>query len=117
MQGSFAFSFISPPHLSPSEQNQDDSRHWRLTHHRTLLLQSITIYENCTSSFAYFQAEIARSNFKLGSLLALLGDTVAASQAIERAAEERRKVVPEDLRPADKLVEGDFEALLVYWSR
>jgi hypothetical protein len=42
---------------------------------------------------------------------------VAASQAIERAAEERRKVVPEDLRPADKLVEEDFETLLVYWSR
>jgi hypothetical protein len=69
------------------------------------------------SARSYLTNERARTTFKKGKLLQLMGQVTESNKLLLEAYGIRKQLRPYDMRPLDKLEESDFDELVAYWSR
>ena len=61
--------------------------------------------------------ELARTTFKKGQLLRLMGQDSEAETTILQAYEMRKELESQDTRSLEELEEKDFNMLVAFWSR
>lgn len=81
--------------------------------YRTYLAQALKIFQDRPS----FRHELARTTFKKGQLLRLMGRESEADDVMAQAYKIRRHLMPQDVRPLEQLAEDDFDKLVIFWSR
>lgn len=81
--------------------------------HRTYLGQALRIFKGRP----HLLNELARTTFKKGQLLRLMGQDSEAETAILQAYEMRKELEPQDTRSLEELEEKDFNMLVAFWSR
>jgi hypothetical protein len=68
---------------------------------------------------AWYKNQFSRSSFLKGKhLMSLGGDDIKEGKKwVQRALQIRREIVPNDQKSEDELDIGDFDELVVFWSR
>lgn len=61
--------------------------------------------------------EYARTLYKIGQLLQLKGDGIAAQDSFSRAWEMRKQYVKNDKRDVSELQEADYDSKIEHWTR
>ncbi|KAK4143116.1 uncharacterized protein C8A04DRAFT_29132 [Dichotomopilus funicola] len=69
------------------------------------------------SARSYLINEYARTAYKKGVVLKLMGQHGAASKRFEEAYQIFKRLRPQDHRTAEDLTERDFDQLVGFWSR
>lgn len=82
-------------------------------HSRAYLNQALKIFRDKP----HLRNELARTTFKSGELLHLMGQDGEAQDAMLKAYQLRKPLVPQDGRSLGELKENDFDTLVAYWSR
>lgn len=79
-----------------------------------LLEQARKVYRR---ELDHYGREHARTLYKIGQLLQLKGDGIAAQGSFSRAWEMRKEYVKDDERDVSELQEADYDCMIMYWTR
>lgn len=65
----------------------------------------------------HYGRERARTHYKIGQLLQLKGDGIAAQGSFSSAWGMRKEFVEDDGRDASEVQEADYDSMIMYWTR